>query len=78
MLDGGGGGRIRIKIEHRDEYGHCNVPKRFKSNPSLGEWVLYQRQQYRLFRKGSPSQMTEERIGKLEVIGFKWDGRCCG
>lgn len=31
-----------------------------------------QRVQYHLMRKGKPSTMTEERIAKLEAIGFAW------
>jgi hypothetical protein len=56
----------------RDAHGHCNVPQRYKDNPPLGLWVSTQRQQYRLFRDGQPSYMTQQRIQQLEELGFEW------
>jgi hypothetical protein len=44
--------------------GHTNVPQ--KSGP-LGQWVSYQRTQYRLFTEGKHTRLTNE---KLESIGF--------
>ena len=29
------------------QYGDCNVPQRYKENPSLGAWVNAQRQHYK-------------------------------
>ena len=31
-----------------------------------------QRRQYKLFRSGQKSNMTEERIAKLDSVGFSW------
>ena len=64
--------------EYWEANGDCNVPNRFKPNPSLGSWVTNQRTQYRLLQEGRPSEMTEERIGRLNSVGFEWDGRCYG
>ena len=59
--------------EYRGEHGNCNVPQGYEPNPSLGRWVMTQRQQYRLFQKDSPSEMNEERIGRLNSVDFEWD-----
>eukprot|EP00986_Skeletonema_menzelii_P010145 scaffold4810_cov98-Skeletonema_menzelii.AAC.1 len=55
------------------ENGHCTVPKRGRG--ALGGWVLRQRVQYKLFRAGKQSPITEDRIRKLEQLGFKWDAK---
>jgi len=45
--------------EFRDVNGHCLVPKRYKDNPSLGNWVNKQRQNYRRYLKGEKTSMNE-------------------
>ena len=59
-------------IAYKETHGHCNVPKSLKSNPALGAWTRNQRAQYMLKKRGKKSPMTEERISKIEHIGFKW------
>jgi len=59
-------------MEYKNEYGNCNVPNRYEPNKQLGPWVHTQRQQYRLLQQGKKSHMTDERIAKLEKIGFQW------
>ena len=55
------------KLEaYKEEHGHCNVPY---NDPSLGYWVGTQRKNF--FGRGTP--MTEDRIQRLEKIGFEWD-----
>uniref|UniRef100_UPI0015D90DCD helicase associated domain-containing protein n=1 Tax=Chlamydia suis TaxID=83559 RepID=UPI0015D90DCD len=51
----------------REEYGHCKVPHRYPQNPFLGVWVCVQR---RCFKEG---KLAEDRIARLEEIGFVWD-----
>ncbi|MEB2690595.1 DEAD/DEAH box helicase [Chlamydia suis] len=51
----------------REEYGHCKVPQRYPQNPFLGVWAYVQR---RCFKKG---KLAEDRIARLEEIGFVWD-----
>ena len=57
--------------------GSCNVPARgYAENPQLGNWVSKQRTQYKKFQQDpSTSQMTQERIERLESIAFQWNGR---
>jgi len=52
------------------------VPHGYAENPQLGRWVNTQRTQYKKFQQDpSTSQMTQERIGRLESIAFPWNGR---
>jgi hypothetical protein len=60
-----------LKDYHR-KHGNCLVPQQYPENPQLGTWVSNQRKQYRLLKEGKPSPMTEERVQKLEELGFVW------
>ena len=52
------------------------MPNRYAKNPQLGRWVGTQRRQYKKFQQDpSTSQMTQERIERLESIAFQWNGR---
>lgn len=44
---------------YQRENGNCLVPKRYESNPSLGNWVNKQRQNYRKLLKGEKTSMNE-------------------
>lgn len=57
------------------DHGHCLVPTRFKSNPSLACWVMHQRAYYRAMLRGEQTYLTKERIDMLESIGFVWEVR---
>ena len=50
------------KAEHR----HCNVPRQWPDNPSLGKWVGQQR------TSKKNGRLSEERIARLEAEGFGW------
>ena len=54
---------------------HCNVPTIFPDNPPLSIWVKCQRRQYKLFLRNKGSNLTEERISKLNQLGFIWNPR---
>jgi len=58
--------------KYKDEYRNTNVPIRWKKNPSLGQWVSTQRQEYGNFMAGKKSNMTPSRIDTLNSIGFVW------
>eukprot|EP00529_Nitzschia_sp_RCC80_P019903 CAMPEP_0113485136 /NCGR_PEP_ID=MMETSP0014_2-20120614/24327_1 /TAXON_ID=2857 /ORGANISM="Nitzschia sp." /LENGTH=430 /DNA_ID=CAMNT_0000378771 /DNA_START=97 /DNA_END=1389 /DNA_ORIENTATION=+ /assembly_acc=CAM_ASM_000159 len=51
------------------EFGHCNVPSPYQSNPALSNWTKFQRRQ---IKKGLLSQ---DRIDALDAIGFQWELR---
>ena len=64
--------RFQQLCEYKVQFGHCLMPARYSANPTLRRWVSIQRTQYKLFQKGKPSPMAEERIRALESIGFDW------
>ncbi len=51
--------------------GHCNVPKIYAKNPSLGYWVNEQRFQYRRKIKGQSNCMTDDKVKALNELEFK-------
>ncbi|KAL3758562.1 hypothetical protein ACHAWU_008316 [Discostella pseudostelligera] len=61
--------------EFKKMSGHCNVPKVYTKNPSLGYWVNEQRFQYRRKMKGQSSYMTDEKVQALNELEFKWSLR---
>jgi len=68
--------RCKELTDYKNEHGNCLVPKGYEPNKQLGRWVTRQRKQYRFLQEGKQSQMTDERITKLEEIGFVWDASC--
>eukprot|EP00816_Leptocylindrus_hargravesii_P003939 CAMPEP_0196825058 /NCGR_PEP_ID=MMETSP1362-20130617/92836_1 /TAXON_ID=163516 /ORGANISM="Leptocylindrus danicus, Strain CCMP1856" /LENGTH=227 /DNA_ID=CAMNT_0042205429 /DNA_START=275 /DNA_END=958 /DNA_ORIENTATION=+ len=54
---------------YKAKHGHSNVPFRLGK---LGRWASMQRRQHRLFKEGKSSHMTDERVQRLESIGFRW------
>jgi hypothetical protein len=59
--------------EFRNQTGHCLVPHNFADNASLAQWVKRQRYQYKLKEERRHSTLTDERLAKLEAMGFIWD-----
>ncbi|MFM9968427.1 MAG: helicase associated domain-containing protein [Burkholderiales bacterium] len=53
-------------VEYKQINGHCNVPQKWKENPSLGKWVSDQRKKW---REKSLKPMYVKRLNKL---GFVW------
>jgi hypothetical protein len=58
--------RYNELVEYRREFGNCNVPVKYQSQTLLGEWVRRQRQHFK------NKSISEERINKLNAIGFAW------
>lgn len=50
----------------------CHVPTKYKENSALGRWISKQRAAYKKYRKGEKSNMTADKIRRLESIGFAW------
>lgn len=61
--------RYELLREFHAQHGHTNVPQ---SNPELGRWACKQRSQYSLRRRGKKNQLTDDRVEKLEALGFAW------
>lgn len=55
--------------------GHAQVPIGWEENVPLSNWVSKQRQEYKLLQKGKASRLTQERINKLDEIGFVWEAK---
>lgn len=67
--------RVSQLLEFEKQHGHLRVPRRYKEDPGLGNWVNKQRQQYRYFITGQkPCSLTLEKIEQLNRLGFCWDG----
>ncbi len=54
-------------VAYHQEFGNCNVTRRYIANPELAIWVSKQRE---TFRKG---KLNRPRIEKLNQLGFWWD-----
>ncbi|GKZ00340.1 hypothetical protein MPSEU_000986900 [Mayamaea pseudoterrestris] len=60
--------------EFYNNHQHTLVPIDFAPNRRLGIWVSMQRKHYELLQRNDPkTQMTEERIQRLEQLDFKWN-----
>lgn len=74
---------------YKEKYGDCLVPKRYAENPKLGTWVDTQRVLHKKMKKKTEGEggvegeagkagggrLTEERIRRLEDLGFVWSLR---
>jgi Helicase associated domain len=56
----------------KDDHGDCKVPLMHPKYPKLGLWVKEQRRHFTLLKEGKESHMTQERIHKLNSLGFCW------
>ena len=59
--------------QYYNDKGDSLVPQHYTvDGVALYEWTVNQRTEYRKLQEGKPSQMTEERINKLEAVDFDW------
>ena len=61
-------------VEFKATHGHTDVPRSWKSQ-QLFQWVSKQRREYRKLKEGKKAFITEERIERLNQIGFVWSAR---
>jgi hypothetical protein len=59
--------RFRQLLAFKEQFGHCNVPAKWKNNVVFGCWAHAQRA---FKRRG---QLSDERIRRLTEIGFEWN-----
>ena len=66
-------GRCKQLIDFIDEFGHCNVPKKYSVDPSLGTWCSKTRCAYNQIQQGKTPErnLTQHQIERLEEIGVK-------
>lgn len=61
-------------VAFAQENGHCKVSPK-EHDISLGRWVNEQRNQYKARSKGEKSNMSDERIARLQAMtGWEWVG----
>ena len=59
-------------VKYKAEHGNCIVPRGFLVDPRLAAWVAEQRKQNKLFKRGKPTSMTQDRVDLLNEIEFVW------
>lgn len=72
-------------VAYKAQHGDCLVPKRYAVDPKLGTWVETQRVQHKRLQRQIDDSGTEivapnkrlnqERLEKLEAIGFAWSAK---
>mmetsp|Transcript_4222 Transcript_4222/g.5937 ORF Transcript_4222/g.5937 Transcript_4222/m.5937 type:complete len:439 (+) Transcript_4222:42-1358(+) len=62
-------------LEFKQQHGHCDVPQTYAQNPKLGVWVNKQRMEHKNREDGNISTLTDERLERLQGIGFRWAKR---
>lgn len=60
------GERLAQLTTYAEEHGNCRVPFRWPENPGLGRWVGHLRQ------LRNAGRLSDEKIAKLEALGFSW------
>ena len=66
--------RCRELIAFKEEFGHCNIPRKYHKNASLATWCKTMRAAYNKVQKGmkTSTRLPQDRIDRLEEIGFLW------
>ena len=76
--DAGWQKKFDLLCAFRREHGHCRVPNKFVVDSiKLGLWVENQKRHFKNYKKGKRghgASITEERVSKLDSIGFEWKG----
>jgi len=60
--------------KYKEEHGDFLVPSNYPDNPTLSNWVQSQRAQYKLYKKGGKTNLTERRLKILMDAGFSFSG----
>jgi hypothetical protein len=64
--------RCEMLLIFKEEFGHCNVP--LSRNRSLGDWCKSVRLAHVYIQQGKKPKikLSQDRIERLEAIGFQW------
>jgi len=57
----------------KEEHGHLQIPRTPETSKVLRNWIHTQRSEYRKFVHTKNPQITQERIDKLNEVGFIWE-----
>lgn len=58
-------------LGYKNEHGNCDVPHSHE-NAELSKWVQKQRYLATLKKKGTKTNLTDDREQKLNELGFEW------
>jgi len=59
--------RFEALKRFKEQHGHCKIPR---NHADFGNWPIYQKAQYKLFKEGKKSKITAAKVQKLIDIGF--------
>jgi hypothetical protein len=59
--------KFQALVDFKEKHGHVQIPRK---HPVFGNWPVYQKAQYKLFKDGKKSKLTEDKVEKLIRIGF--------
>ncbi|CAJ1932822.1 unnamed protein product [Cylindrotheca closterium] len=62
--------RLQELKDFKDTHGHFNVPYNDEKHQALSNWIRNNQAAYNKFQQGERSAMTNERLSRLEEIGF--------
>eukprot|EP00986_Skeletonema_menzelii_P011612 scaffold6046_cov158-Skeletonema_menzelii.AAC.16 len=66
--------RLDELFKYKQDHGDFIVPSNYPDNPTLSNWVASQRAQYKLYKKGEKTNLTERRLKILMDAGFSFSG----
>eukprot|EP00804_Cyclotella_cryptica_P010264 CCRYP_016739-RA/>CCRYP_016739-RA protein AED:0.05 eAED:0.05 QI:1/1/1/1/1/1/3/5305/702 len=62
-------------VKYKQAHGHARIPLKYKADMRLGKWVQRLRSEYKKVGTGTSKRgkfLTEERIHRLNSLGFEW------
>lgn len=59
-------------VEYKARFGNTRVPQYWPEDPKLNHWVNEQRKNYRFRKEGKRNNMSDERLERLEALGFEF------
>ena len=66
-------GQLSELMKFKQQWGHCDVTKKYSRKPNIGGWERHHRSQYRLLKRGKKYSISDEKIAQVETLGFKWN-----
>jgi hypothetical protein len=61
--------RFKQLCEFKERFGHTKVTRKWKENPSLGEWCHLMRKTIR------KDKLSEDKVEKFAAVGFSWEAQ---
>ena len=61
--------QVAAVAKFKKQHGHCDVPQKYPSDPSLGRWLSNQR------TAKKKKRVAKERVLQLEALGVAWSVR---